>query len=548
MSDPLQQAIELHKAGKLDEADAIYRQALAQQPNSPRVLHMLGTTMIQRRRFAEAIELLQRAAAGAANVAEVHFALADALRYAGRPADAEKAYRRSIEIRPLFPSAHNGLGLALVAQNKIESAIQSWHRAIQLKGDYAEPFANMGAALAKQGKHSEAMAMLRRAVIMSPKFAPARNNLANVLDALDLTDAAILEWREALKLAPKYFDALINLSKALHSRGEHAEAMALLERAVEIKPNDPDARFLRGLERLLNGDLAGGFSDYQFRLQSPDLKLANRTFPQPAWTGEDVSGKTILLHTEQGLGDAIQFIRYAPLLAERGAKVVVECSPDTVSIMRRVKGVSEVIARGGTLPAFDVHASVLSLPMLFGTTLDTIPANVPYIAADEQLALSWADIIASDPPGRRVGLVWSGNPKHINDHNRSILLRMFEALAATPDATFFSLQKGPAEAQLGDSTLKLRLVDHAARLTDFGQTAALLHHLDLVITVDTAVAHLAGAMGKPVWVLLPFVPDWRWMRGRSDSPWYPTMRLFRQPALHDWETVIREIAAALRQQ
>jgi hypothetical protein len=255
-----------------------------------------------------------------------------------------------------------------------------------------------------------------------------------------------------------------------------------------------------------------------------------------------------LIHTEQGLGDTIQFIRYAPLLAARGARVIVECPPDLADLLRTVAGVADVVPRPNPLPPFDVHAAVLDLPRLFGTTLATVPANVPYVTADPARGQKWFAKVTSSisvPPGPRVGLVWSGNPKHANDRNRSIPLRAFEPLAALTHVTFFNLQKGPAAGQMSDSTLTLKLIDHTAKLHDFADTAALIAHLDLVITVDTSVAHLAGALAKPVWVLLPKVPDWRWMLDRADSPWYPTMRLFRQDAIGDWAGVVRQVKEEL---
>ncbi|MEA2709005.1 MAG: hypothetical protein QOF78_1606, partial [Phycisphaerales bacterium] len=444
------------------------------------------------------------------------------------------------------PPAHNALGLALVQQGKLDSAILAWQRAIQLKADFSEAHANLGAALAKQDKHSEAAKVLRRAVQLNPKFPAAQNNLANVLSELEEMDEAIVHWQAAVELSPNYFDALTNLGRALQLRGEQARSLELLERAVAIKPDDPDARFLRGLGLLTAGDLPRGFADYHFRLACKDFDVHGRTFPQPAWNGEDVAGKTFLIHTEQGLGDTIQFIRYAPLLAARGARVIVECPPNLADLLRTVDGVAEVIARPHAPPPFDVHAAVLDLPRLFGTTLETIPADVPYVSVDPDRAQKWSTELASEAPHNRIGLVWSGNPKHANDRNRSIPLREFEPLAAMSHLTFFNLQKGPAAGQMSDSTLKLKLIDHTTRLQTFADTAALIAQLDLVITVDTSVAHLAGALGKPVWVLLPKVADWRWMLERTDSPWYPTMRLFRQQTAGDWATVLRELQAELR--
>jgi len=548
-TDPLQPAIEHHRAGRLAEAEAGYRAGVARNPNDPRALHMLGAVLVQRRQPAAAIGFLQRAAQLAPQVAEIHFVLGEALRLTGAFAAAEAAYRNTLSVRALFPPAHNALGLALVQQGKIDSAIVAWQRAIQLKPDFAEPHANLGAALAQQKKLSEAAKVLRKAVQLNPKFPPAHNNLANVLSELEEVDAAIPHWEAAIALAPNYHDALNNLGRALQLRGEHARSLEILERAVAANPNDPDSRFLRGLGLLAAGDFQRGFADYHFRLACKDIQTAlhARTFAQPAWNGEEVAGKTFLIHTEQGMGDTIQFIRYAPLLAERGARVIVECPPDLAALLRSVKGVAEVIARPNALPAFDVHATVLDLPRLFGTTLATVPANLPYVAADPVRVEKWREELASDATAvrRRVGLVWSGNPKHANDRNRSIPLRELEPLAALANVTFFNLQKGPAAGQMSDSTLQLKLIDHTARLHDFADTAALIANLDLVMTVDTSVAHLAGALGKPVWVLLPKVADWRWMLDRGDSPWYPTMRLWRQRVAGEWASVVRQIEAEL---
>ena len=546
-NDPLQPAIAHHRAGRLAEAEAGYRAAVARNGNDPRALHMLGTVLIQQRRPADAVAFLQRAQQIAPQVPEIHFALGEALRMTGQFAAAEAAYRQALARRALFPQAHNALGLALVQQGKTDSAIVAWQRAIQLKPDFPDPHANLGAALAQQKKFSEAARVLRRAVQLNERFPAAHNNLANVLNELEEFDEAIRHWEAAIALVPNYHDALNNLGRALQLRGDNARSLAVLERAVAARPDDPDSKFLRGLGLLTAGDLQRGFTDYQFRFACKDLKLHGRTFAQPAWHGEDVSGKTFLIHTEQGLGDTVQFIRYAPMLAERGARVIVECPPDLADVLRTVPGVAEVIARPKPLPSFDVHAAVLDLPRLFGTTLETVPANIPYVAADPVRVERWRDELATipAPPGPRVGLVWSGNPKHANDRHRSIPLREFEPLASLAHINFFNLQKGPAAGQMSDSTLKLKLIDHTAKLHDFADTAAVIAHLDLIVSVDTSVAHLAGALGKPAWVLLPKVADWRWLLERSDSPWYPTMRLFRQDAAGDWASVIGRVRADL---
>jgi tetratricopeptide (TPR) repeat protein len=544
MPDPLQEAIDHHRAGRLDQAESLYRAAVAHNANDVRALHLLGTLLIQRRQPALAVSPLRHAAQLAPQSPDAHFALADALRMNGDAAGADPEYRKSIAIRPLFPPAHNGLGLALVQQNKLQSAVMAWERAIQLKPDYAEAHANLGAALAQLKKPTEAATILRKAIALNPNFAPAHNNLANVLDELEDSDGAVEHWTKALQLVPNYFDALVNLGKTVQRRGEHDRAMALLNNAVTLRPNDPDARFLRGMALLLKGNFTEGFADSAWRMQCKELNIDPRNFIEPPWDGTPQPDKTILLRAEQGFGDVFQFIRYAPMVRQRCKQIVLECQAELAELMRAVKGIDVVVVRNQGLPPFDFHAPLLDLPRLLGTTLTTIPAEVPYLSADPARVEKWAQIIATDPPGKRIGLLWSGTPHHGNDRNRSITLRQLDPLAGIKGVSFMTLQKGAAATQVSDSTLKLRLVDHTPRLTDFGETAALMQHLDLIVTVDTSVAHLAGAMARPVWVLLPFAPDWRWMLDRSDSPWYPTMRLFRQPQPGQWDPVIRAVGSA----
>jgi tetratricopeptide (TPR) repeat protein len=547
VSDPLQTAFEHHRAGELEQAARIYQQLLADDPNNIRALHLFGALMIQARRPTDAIALLRHGTAIAPASPDMHFLLGDALIMAGDFAGAEAAYRQSISLQPLFPQAHNGLGLALVHQQKLEAAIESWRRSIQLKHDYAEAHANLGAALAQVEKPAEAAEVLNRAVQLNPNFAPAHNNLANVLDKLEQTDEAIPHWERALALYPDYFDALVNLGRTVQRRGQHQRAMDLLDHALRLKPSNPDARFLRGLALLVQGKLTEGFADYAWRMKCAELKIDPRNFREPEWDGSVQLDKILLLHAEQGFGDTFQFIRYAPLVRERVGQVVLECQAELAELLRTVSGIDVIAVRNQGLPFFDMHIALLDLPRAMGTTLETIPAFVPYMSANAEKVKAWSELLAADPPGKRVGVVWSGNPAHGNDRYRSMSLRELEPLAEVEGVTLYSLQKGAAAAQLGDSTLHIRPVDHTARLTDFTETAALLENLDLLITVDTSVAHLAGALGRPVWLMLPFAPDWRWLLDRTDSPWYPTMRLFRQTAIGQWQPVVNDIVAALRE-
>jgi hypothetical protein len=330
--------------------------------------------------------------------------------------------------------------------------------------------------------------------------------------------------------------------------GRYEEAMPCLERAIGLRPDLAIIHWNRAIALLLEGRLTEGWAEAEWRFAyTPALR---RDFPQPAWDGRsDLAGRTILLHAEQGLGDAIQFCRYAPMVAARGGgdRVVLECQPELAALLTTAPGVAQVVRRGDPLPPFELHCPLLSLPHRFGTTLATIPAAVPYLTPDPDKVRAWQSRLAADGPGRKVGLAWAGSPGHANDRQRSCRLSDFAPLANVPGVTFYSLQLGPTGEQATNPPPGLRLLDPTADLRNFADTAALVANLDLVISVDTAVVHLAGALAKPTWVLLPFNPDWRWLRDREDSPWYPTMRLFRQSERGNWKSTIERVASELRE-
>ena len=304
------------------------------------------------------------------------------------------------------------MGLALIHQDKTEEAIAAWRRAIALKSDYSEAYSNLGAALSQADRFEEGARALQRAVQLSPNYAPAHNNLAGALDELKRTDEAIEHWRRAIELQPDFFDALLNLAKAVHLQGDYAEARVLLDRAIALRPGEPHVRFLRGLINLVHGQLREGFAEYEFRTLSDHFELGPRSYSQPKWTGGDIAGKTILLYAEQGLGDMLQFVRYAPLLAQRGASVIVESPAALAELLRTVPGVRQIVAAGAPLPAFDVHASIVSLPMLFGTNLETIPAAIPYLAPTPDRMAQWADVLGETRgrPADRTGLGGKSGP------------------------------------------------------------------------------------------------------------------------------------------
>lgn len=462
---------------------------------------------------------------------------------AGDPAAALEPIGRAIAIEPTA-AAHAGLGHALRALKRNQEAVDSFDLALALEPDQVEVLFNRGNALRDLKQLEPALASYERVLALRPDHARALNNRGAVLRILRRYDEALASYDHALTLTPDDAGLHNNRGNVLLAMRRHEEALASYQRALELKPDHAGAHWNEGLCRLLLGDLAGGWRQYEWRWQRPTFSSRRRDFDPPLWRGErPLAGQTILLHAEQGLGDTIQFCRYAELVAAQGATVVLEVQPPLQSLMRSLRGPAQVLAQGQPLPDFDCHCPLLSLPLAFDTRVETVPAPVPYLSAPEERSAFWRERLGpSSLP--RVGLVWSGQPKHRNDHNRSMSLSVLAPLLGQR-AGFVSLQK---ELRAGDRDFldaHPEILNLGVELDDFADTAGLVDALDLVIAVDTSVAHLAGALGKPVWVLLPFTPDWRWLLHRPDSPWYPTARLFRQPAIGDWGRVIASVAEAL---
>ena len=403
-----------------------------------------------------------------------------------------------------------------------------------------------GIVLGRQGRLDDAAAMFRHALAADPQHPRAYANLAVALERLGRLDESLAAARRAIELAPGDANPHHTLGKTLVKLNRLSEAIASLRRAVQLAPNDAEAHGSLAKALLLSGDFKHGWVEYEWRWKAPSFVEPRRVFAQPQWTGvARLAGKTILLHHEQGFGDTIQFIRYVPMLAQRGADVIVQAPRELVELIRHMPAAPDVIPIGGSLPQFDFHIPLMSLPLAMNTTLKTIPAQVPYLAAAPKVAQVWAERVKNDGPGVRVGLAWAGRATHQDDLQRSMPLHKLAPLSSAPNVTFYSLQKWDPNHEVQNPPPGMRLIDAAPRLFDFSDSAALIANLDLVIAVDTAVAHLAGAMGKPVWLLLPFSPDFRWLLERSDSPWYPTMRLFRQPRPGDWDPVIAAVAQEL---
>jgi predicted O-linked N-acetylglucosamine transferase (SPINDLY family)/ADP-heptose:LPS heptosyltransferase len=494
------------RAGNPEAAVAHVQRAAALAPDRADCRHTLGFILKTLNRHAEAETALREAVTRDPDFVDAHYQLGNLLRETRRPAESEASYRRVLTLRPAHHQAHNNLGAALGELNRFDEAIEHLRRAIALKPDYAEAHSNLGNALRSLGQAQEAEAECRRAIAIAPRFASAHLNLGFVLQDVERFDAALDCFRQAAACEPGYAKATLS----------------------------------EGILHLLRGDFAPGWEKYEARWRIGDLPPRN--FAQPQWRGEPLGGRTILLHAEQGFGDAIQFLRYLPRVVARGGKVVLELQRPLVPLARAIAGTT-VVARGETLPAFDLHCPLLSLPLAFGTTPATIPAAIPYVAVAPERAAHWLARLAREA-GLRVGLAWAGNAVHRNDHNRSIPFDRLAPLLAAAGVRWFSLQVGPRAADLAGRQGS-PIADLAAELSDFGETAAAIAALDLVISADTAVAHLAGALGKPVWLMLPAAPDWRWQLGREDSPWYPSMRLFRQPRPGDWTAVAERVRAAL---
>lgn len=476
----LQIAVTHHRAGRLAEAEAIYRRVLASQPKNTDALYLLGLVTQLTARFAESADLFQRAVRVNPKSAKylVNFALSAGGMGLGRTHEAIEALRKAVAIDPNIPEAWSNLGNEFRNDQRFQEARECYEKALALRPDFVDAQCNLGVTLQET----------------QPTFGPA---------------------------------------------------IAAYEKAIAMQPDFALAHWNLGFALLLLGDYSRGLPEYEWRWRTNSVSIP-RNFSQPQWTGETLAGKRILIHAEQGLGDAIHIARYLPLVAQRGGKVILECPGPLVRLFRQLPGLSEIVNFGDPLPQFDVHCPLMTLPLVFKTTLETIPAQIPYLKPDPQLAAQWAEKMPAEPGSPRIGLVWAGAPGNKNDRNRSMSLQELAPLAEVKNAQFYSLQKGPAAAQANRPPAGMKLIDFTENFSDFADTAAMAANLDLVIAVDTSVAHLAGAMGCPVWILIPFMPDWRWMRERADSPWYPTLRIFRQSTRRKWPEVVQNVAQALK--
>jgi hypothetical protein len=438
------------------------------------------------------------------------------------------------------------LGQLFFQFNELPASLGCLQQAAKLSPKMPRLNTLMAAVLRKMGRLEESALCCEQEIRVSPEDADAHYNLALVLQILQHTHKAIGAYQTALRLRPRYFDALLGLGNALRQVGRTEAALNYFAAAVRVNPSQALAHWELGTTQLALGQFVPGWTEFEWRWKLADFTTPAPCFEQPPWDGEDLGGQRILLHCEQGYGDLIQFSRYATLVANRGGKVILGCPESLRSLMETVPGVTEIVTTRRDLPPFDTHAPVMSLPAIFGTTLETIPATIPYIrpGSPSPQKSKWVE----DLPGLQVGVVWAGASTHRNDANRSLALELLEPLLRLPNIHWHSLQVGGGADQLARPEFSGKIVDLGNQFNHFDDTAAAIAELDLVLAVDTAVAHLAGAMGKTVWLLLPFEAEWRWMIAREDSPWYPTMRLFRQSSPGNWKELLERVARELKAQ
>jgi Flp pilus assembly protein TadD len=552
MSQPthpaLQRAILLQRSGDTAGAAAIYRQLLRSAPGDPQLLFLLGSAEQQLGRQDEAATLLRQSLHLRPNQPSALCNLGVALFELGRYDEALASYDRALALNPNYAMAYNNRGNALVALGRREEALDSFARALAVEPRYADAHNNRGGALREKRDLENALAAFDRAIALAPGFAMAHLNRGTTLNELCRPDEALASFDHALTLNANQAAAHCGRATALFALKRFAEAEASNQRSIALAPELAEAHWNRALFRLIAGDLAEGWEDFEWRFKLDEwhraLHYGAEDSRQRLWTGDQpIAGKTLLVRPEQGYGDFVQFARYIPMLRSLGANTIVETLPRLVPLLATLDCDATIIEAGRPLPPFDLFCPIMSLPRAFRTRLETVPAKVPYLFADPQKQSRCLERLGGKT-APRIGLVWSGSPKHPADRLRSVALQSLEPVLRQP-LEFHALQK---DISLTDAALMsaFRIRPHDEEQDDFSDAAALIACMDLVVTVDTAVVHIAGAMGAPVWVMLSWMADWRWLLDRADSPWYPTATLFRQKERGDWAGAVEALATQLR--
>ena len=528
---------------RFQEALLAYDRALSIDPRNLEAADRSGELLIEMRRYADALARFEQSDAIRPGRSDTLFKKGVCLQLLARLDEAAANYTMALAADAKNHVARNNLGAVLLELGQLEEAVAHLRKSIQNRPNDARALNNLGLALTRLKQLDEALPVLDRAVAFDPNLAEAINNRGNVLRQLDRADEAMADFDRALALKPAYGNAHANRAACLDSLSRYQEAFAGYKTALVLNPDDGDAHWNFAINRLRVGDYRTGWAEAEWRWKAPSLRIHRRQWNRPLWLGsQPVAGKTVLVFNDQGLGDAIQFCRYVPKLAALGARVVLEIDEPLKELLSALPGVAQCLVKGEALPDHDYYCPLMSLPLAFGTMVDTVPSDVPYLSTDRHHKSWQAFFGATAKP--RIGLVWSGNPTHGNDRNRSMPLKMLTPLFDV-GAQLVSLQKNARDGDLAFLRQRSGILDAAPEIGNFADTAALVEQLDLVISVDTSVAHLAGALGRPVWILLPHVPDYRWLLGRSDNVWYPTARLYRQTAKRDYAEVVDRVRADL---
>lgn len=536
-------AYQLLNTRQFDQAELLCNTILQFEPKLPDALHCLGMIHFQQGRFDQAVIAFTQAL-------ELH---QDACLYSnlgltlgklGLHHEALDCFTAALALDPANADACYNHGNTLLLLNQLEDALQSYNNTIAINPSHAPALSNRGNVLRTLNRRDEALASYNQAIASQPNHPVMLNNRGVVQMELHHLQEALKDFEQALTIAPNYTEALYNRGNALLALGQLDTALASFNTAVASAPDNADAHFNRAAALLLGGNFEDGWHEYEWRWRQSSYKPLH-LFEQPRWTGkETLNGKTLLLHAEQGAGDTLQLLRYIPMVKALGAHIILEVQAPLEPLLQGLADVDAVIKQGGALPHFDYHIMLMSLPSAFNTRLTTIPPCYPSLQAPAEKISAWAEKLGK-AAAPRIGLAWAGNPDHKNDHNRSIPLA-FLLRRLAPEYNYISLQQELREQDKETLEAASNLLPIGEHLQDFSDTAALIANLDLVITVDTSVAHLAGVMGKPVWILLPYAPDWRWLEKGETSPWYPSARLFRQPAIADWDSAITQLNQSLR--
>jgi tetratricopeptide (TPR) repeat protein len=577
----MEAALAHHQAGEFADAESLYRAIIGANSRDAAALHLFGALQHQKGNNGAAIALIrrsldiretpeawynlghvlrlenlldeaiiawQKALDLQPNHRDAAFNLAKLVGEAGPPEAALVAWKGVVAIAPTFAPAWFNLGNTLHRQKHYAEAAEALKRTVELTPDFAEAWANFAVSLKEAGDFTQAEAAARRAISLEPTRPQWLSNLGTVLHDQHHIAEALACAKRAVEIDPTFAEGWCNLGVVLHDLKRPKEAITACERGLALAPDHAVMHKNYAFALMLDGQLERGWKEYEWRWKAPFVALDLRSFTAPRWDGKPFPGKTLLIHAEQGQGDTLQYIRYASQAAALGGRVVIECQPSLVRLLRSLKGVDQVVGRGDPLPPFDLHCPTMSLPNTLGVSLENIPDKVPYVRPSVEAMEIWARRLGPKDGRLRVGLCWSGEPrKHVPhatavNERRSIRLSQLVPLAQIPNIRWISLQKGAGAAQIAESPFPIE--DFMDGAKDFSDTAALIANLDLVISVDTAVAHLAGALGHKTWLLACSDACWRWLMERSDSPWYPSMRLFRQSSWNDWTGVVGELGAA----